>query len=283
MHRSASDPRNVAWTFVCRLATMARQGSPMARWTVWTVILVVVLSVCVCAQAEDVAVVDPVGLSGDDAAAFAGGVASLEMILAAGYPLPRDITARLGWSTVEWATFLQGLLRGDGYDVVLVLHDDPGGLWLSLLVGVPLPSAIAYVPVGIELPSGSGRLGQIAWAGEGISFDPRYATFTSVLATADNEAPVVAIMAPRLPVAGEAAEFKLSAYDPEGALVAFVWTVDGALLGVDARRTMTINFREGGRHVVAVTAYDKGGASTTQSLEVSVSSISNSDCGCGAN
>jgi hypothetical protein len=255
----------------------------MARWALASVVFVVALAVPVCAQSGALAVVDPAVLSGDDAAAFATAVAPLEARLAAGYPLPRDITARLGWSTVEWATFLQGLLRGDGYDVAIVLHDDPGGLWLSLLVGVPLPSAMVHVPVGIELPSGGGRLGNIAWLQEGASFDLRYATFTSVLTTPDNEAPVVAIMAPRHPVHGEPAEFKLSAYDPEGALVAFVWTVDGTLLGADARRTMTIRFRDGGRHVVTVTAYDKGGASSTQSLEVSVSSISNDDCGCGAN
>lgn len=254
----------------------------MARWALGMAVSVVALAVHVCAQSGALVVVDPAMLSGDDAAAFASAVTSLETRLAAGYPLPRDITARLGWSTIEWATFLQGLLRGDGYDVAIVLHDDPGGLWLSLLVGVPLPGAIVHVPVGIELPSGGGRLGNIAWLQEGASFDLRYATFTSVLTTPDNEAPVVAIMAPRRPVHGEPAEFKLSAYDPEGALVAFVWTVDGTLLGADARRTMTIRFRDGGRHVVTVTAYDKGGAWSTQSLEVSVSSISDDDCGCGA-
>lgn len=252
----------------------------MARWALASIVLIVALAVHVCAQSGALAVVDPAVLSSDDAVAFATAVAPLEACLAAGYPLPRDITARLGWSTIEWATFLQGLLRGDGYDVAIVLHDDPGGLWLSLLVGVPLPSAMVHVPVGIDLPSGSGRLGNIAWLQEGASFDLRYATFTSVLTTPDNEAPVVAIMAPRHPVHGEPAEFKLSAYDPEGALVAFVWTVDGTLLGADARRTMTIRFRDGGRHVVTVTAYDKGGASSTESLEVSVSSISDDDCGC---
>lgn len=252
----------------------------MARWALAAVVFAVALAVRVCAQTGALAVVDPAALSSDDAAAFATAVASLETRLATGYPLPRDITARLGWSTIEWGTFVQGLLRGDGYDVAIVLHDDPGGLWLSLLVGVSLPSAIANVPVGIELPSGGGRLGQIAWAEEGLSFDLRYATFSSVVTTPDNEAPVVAIMAPRHPVYGEPIEFQLSAYDPEGTLVAFVWTVDGTLLGADARRTMTIRFRDGGRHVVTVTAYDKGGASSTQSLEVSVSSISDNDCGC---
>lgn len=224
-----------------------------------------------CGVAQSVASVDLASLSGADAAAFSGAVAVLDARLAMGYPLPRDLTARLGWPLSEWTTFVQGLLLGAGYDVRIVTHADGAGSWTSLLVGLPLPSGrVAYVPAIVNLPSDGRGLGDVAWAQEGVSFDPRYALFTGVLPPSTNAAPTFSVTAPAEALVGTGRDFLIVGADPEADHVGYVWAVDGVTVGASARRVMTVTFPESDLHVLTVTAYDKGGASTVWTGKVNV-------------
>ena len=251
----------------------------MARSLVVLPVLLVLAAACGVAQS--VASVDPASLAGADAAAFSGAVVVLDARLAMGYPLPRDITARLGWPLSDWTTFVQGLLLGAGYDARIVTHADGAGAWTSLLVGLPLPSGrVAYVPVVVNLPSAGGGLGDIAWAQEGVSFDPRYASFTGVLPPSTNAAPTFSVTAPGQILIGTGREFLIVGADPEADHVGYVWAVDGVTVGASTRRVMTVTFPESDFHVLTVTAYDKGGASTVWTGKVNVLTEI-PECGCG--
>jgi hypothetical protein len=180
----------------------------------------------------------------------------------------------------EWTTFVQGLLLGGGYDARIVTHAEGAGSSTSLLVGLSLPSGrVAYVPVIVNLPSDGRGLGDVAWVQEGVAFDPRYASFTGVLPPSTNAVPSFAVIVPHRPVAGAVADFLISAADPEGDLVGFVWAVDGVTIGAEARRAMAYRFPEAGDHVVTCTAYDRGGASASETLKVFVLSEAPS-CNC---
>jgi hypothetical protein len=56
--------------------------------------------------------------------------------------------------------------------------------------------------------------------------------------------------------------------------------VDGVTVGASTRRVMTVTFPESDVHVLTVTAYDKGGASTVWTGKVNVVTEIR-DCGCG--
>jgi hypothetical protein len=245
------------------------------------VLPVLLILAAACSMAQSVASVDLASLSASDAAAFSSAVVAFDATLAAGYPLPRDITARLGWPLSEWTTFVQGLLGGAGYDARVVIHAEGSGSWTSLLVGLPLPSGrVAYVPVVVNLPSAGSGLGDIAWAQQGGSFDPRYASFTGVLSPSGNAAPTFSVTVPGAILIGSGREFLIVGADPEADHVGYVWAVDGVVVGASARRVMTVTFPESDRHVLTVTAYDKGGASTVWTGKVNVLTEV-PDCGCG--
>lgn len=239
------------------------------------------LSLLAHGQATSIVVVDPVSLSGASAALFSDGTATLALRLASQYPLPRAITARLAWSASEWTAFVQGLLRGMGYDARIVQHVDASGTWTSLVVAIPLgTSPAAFVPVAVALPSEGSGLGRIAWSQQGISFDSRYSSFSSVLPLAGNMPPSFSVIVPGEIVYGARREFLIAGANAGSELVAFVWTVNGVVVGADMRRTMTLSFPEAGEYVLQVTAFDKAGASTTVTDNVTVLREARA-CACG--
>jgi hypothetical protein len=88
-------------------------------------------------------------------------------------------------------------------------------------------------------------------------------SFLIASSTAHAAAPVVVIDAPDSATTGQPVAFDGDATaDPDGDLMSFAWRIDGQLLDVESS-WLSVSFAHPGPHVVALTATDSTGASTT--------------------
>jgi hypothetical protein len=220
-----------------------------------------------------------------DRAALAAAWTAVEGILKAGYPLSPVQMGKLGWSDSDFVQFAAGALESAGYTVLLATGSWSAGTTRTwILVGVPISSGLGYLPVEAvwSAVTSSIAIGQIAWQGgaSGGSFDPRYLSFTQAAAPAPNSPPAVTLsIADRYVVVDETTTLMAAGSDPDGTILAYVWTFsDGTKIG-GTTPVLWYTFREVGDATVTLTVVDTRGARTTHSVVAEVLAVK-PDCGC---
>jgi len=227
---------------------------------------------------------DP-GYSATDRAALAVAWTAVEGILKAGYPLSPLQMSKLGWADSDFVQFAAGTLESAGYTVLLASGSWAGGTTRTwILVGVPISGGLGYIPVEAA-PSALGSssaIGRIAWQGgvSGISFDSRYLSFTQATVLAPNSPPAVTLsIAERYVVVDVPATLVVAGSDPDGAILAYLWTFSDGTKIASMQPVLWYTFREVGDATVTLTAIDTRGARTTQSVVAEVLAVK-PDCGC---
>jgi hypothetical protein len=227
---------------------------------------------------------DP-AMSAADRAALAAAWTAVEGILKAGYPLSPVQMGKLGWSDADFVQFAAGTLESAGYTVLLVTGSWSAGTTRTwILVGVPISSGLAYIPVEAvrSAVTSSTAIGQIAWQGgaSGSSFDPRYLSFTQAVALPPNSPPAVTLSIAGYVVVDETTTLMVTGSDPDGAILAYLWTFSDGTKIAGTQAVLWYTFRDTGDATVTLTAIDTRGARTTQS-EVAEVLAEKPDCGCG--
>lgn len=220
-----------------------------------------------------------------DRAALAAAWTAIEGILKAGYPLSPVQMGKLGWSDADFVQFAAGTLQSAGYTVLLATGSSAGTARTWILVGVPVASGLGYIPVEAapSVLTSSYAIGQIAWQGgvSGTSFDSRYLGFTQAAALPPNSPPAVTLsIADRYVVVDETTTLMVTGSDPDGAILAYVWTFSDGTRIAGTQAVLWYTFRDTGDATVTLTAIDTRGARTTQSEVAEVLAVE-PDCGCG--
>jgi len=227
---------------------------------------------------------DP-GYSAADRAALAAAWTAVEGILNAGHPLSSVQMGKLGWADSDFVQFAAGTLQSADYTVLLASGSWAGTTRTWILVGVPLSSGLGYIPVE-AIPSAlasSYAIGQIAWQNgvSGTSFDSRYLSFTQAAAPAPNSPPAVTLsIADRYVIVDETTTLMVTGGDPDGVILAYLWTFSDGTEIAGTQPVLWYAFREVGDATVSVTAIDTRGVRTSLSLKAEVLAEA-PECGCG--
>jgi len=228
---------------------------------------------------------DP-AFSAADRAALAAAWTAVEGILNAGYPLSPLRMSKLPWSDTDFVQFTAGTLESSaGYTVLLASGSWAGTTRTWILVGVPISGGLGYIPVEAA-PSALASnyaIGQIAWQGgvSGTTFDPRYLSFTQAAAPAPNLPPAVTLsIADRYVVVGAPTTLIVTGSDPDGVILAYLWTFSDGTKIVGTQPVLWYTFGETGNVTVTLTVIDTRGARTTLSVKDKVLA-ERPDCGCG--
>jgi hypothetical protein len=221
-----------------------------------------------------------------DRAALAAAWTAVEGILKAGYPLSPVQMGKLGWSDADFVQFAAGTLQSAGYTVLLATGSWAGTTRTWILVGVPLSSGLGYLPVEAAPSAFASNyaIGQIAWQGgvSGGSFDARYLSFSQAAALAPNSPPAVTLsIADRYVIVDETTTLMVTGRDPDGAILAYVWTFSDGTKIAGTQPVQWYTFRDTGDATVTLTAIDTRGARTTQSVVAEVLAVK-PDCGCSS-
>lgn len=248
-----------------------------------TVLLLTVIScAAVLGAGPSVSVLPPSAYTGPDRAAFTAGVDAIGRQLQAGYPVPRARLVKLGWSEPQFVDLAAGTLRQAGFRVLLADGDFAGTPHTWILVGIELSAGYAWVPVEASPVwlSSEWQFGAIAWQGApGAAFDPRYSAFTATRELAANRPPQIVLMPPRTAVViDEDTTFLVTGSDPDGTIIAYIWTIDGEETLVDTRAMFRYAFSKLGEHHVALEVVDNLGGRTAASVDLEVLA---EDPGCG--
>jgi hypothetical protein len=227
---------------------------------------------------------DP-AFSAADRAALATAWTAVEKLLKPEYSLARLVhLSGHEWADADFAQFVAGTLQSAGYTVLLASGPWAGTTRTWILVGVPVSSGLAYLPVEAapSLLTSSSAIGQIAWQGgaSGTSFDSRYLDFTQAQALAPNAPPAVTVVvAERYAVVDETTTLMVNGSDPDDAILFYAWQFSDGTKIADPRATLWYTFREVGDATVHMTAFDVRGGRTDLSLVVEVLA-ERPDCGC---
>jgi len=137
-----------------------------------------------------------------------------------------------------------------------------------VLVGRPGPARQAVVACPVQRP-GEIALSRPSCAALLVALSIVIVCAAPALAAA----PVVTVAAPGTAVTGGAVAFDGSGTtDPDGDLMEYTWSIDGQVLDVESS-WLSVAFAHPGRHVVALTATDSGGASTILGHPIVVTGI----------
>ena len=126
-------------------------------------------------------------------------------------------------------------------------------------------------------------LGQIAWQAGAVntSFDTRYVSFSQAVPPAPNVPPsVVLSVADSFVVAGSTTTFVVTGGDPDGFVLAYIWTFEDGTRVIDTRPVFWHVFSDTtGKSTVVLEVVDNRGTRTSTSVTKSVVSTA-PDCGC---
>jgi hypothetical protein len=199
------------------------------------------------------------------------------------------------WKSRDFAVYTAGILSEKGYETLLVSGEGwPEGVHTWVLVGIPLGSKIAWVPVEATPEAGHSQqiLGRIPRATDGVGkiwFDVRYLNFDTMIELPPNIAPVAKIRPPvSAVVAGEPTKLlALTSIDPDGEIILYQWNFGDGRTRVSTTWSVRHEFKEAGSYTILLAVIDNRGKSTTNSLTLRVigqdeaGSSSSSGCGCG--
>ena len=183
-----------------------------------------------------------------------------------------------GWSSLDWAWYIGGLLFSLGYEVQLVRA---GEAWWTL-AGFLLDGQEVWFPVVPgALAADTGGTADLAYVPfVDRSFDRRYLGWEEARPLPENTPPVADARstARSLPPGRETWFLGATSYDPDGEIVLYLWSFgDGTTKrGVNVKHA----FRRPGRYTVSLVVVDKGGLMAQDELDIVVEDPS--DCGCGS-
>jgi len=192
------------------------------------------------------------------------------------------------WSSQDFAAYTQGILAASGYTSKLVAAEWASGRHVWLLVAVPLPERIAWIPTEATPEDGFaqlvlGRVPMFEDADGRLWFDERYVDPTEAIELPENLAPIPVVTA--VPLIGSAGEestfFGTGSHDPDGEVVLWFWEFpeDNESSGRIAGYTFTLPQH----YPVRLTIYDDRGASASATLLYTVNAprARVSGCPCG--
>ena len=199
------------------------------------------------------------------------------------------------WSSRDFAMYTAGVLSGKGYDALLVSGDSwPDGVHTWVLVGIPLGSKTAWVPVEAAPEAGQNQLvlGHIARvsSSESLAYEERYVSFNSVVALPPNKGPIARIRPPSSPIeVHETVRFMaLGSSDPDGEIVLYKWDFGDGKTEISTSSSVSHRFDDQARYTTNLTIIDNRGKATTSSVDLAVVRLQapqtdrpSGGCGCG--
>ncbi len=180
------------------------------------------------------------------------------------------------WMSSDFSAYTAGILASDGYVTQLVRQDGwPDGTHTWVLVGIPVSSGTAWIPVEASPTLGKRQsyLGSIPTYvdTEGtLWFDAAYTTFQAEVSLPKNIPPIVSIrVVPTQSIVGQDVTFMaLASYDPDGEMVHYDWDIAG--LETSHASTVRTAFQTAGTYTITLVGTDSRGAATTASIDFQV-------------
>ena len=198
------------------------------------------------------------------------------------------------WMSQDFAAYTAGMLASRGYTTRLVSQEGwPDGEHVWVLVGIPLPTRTAWVPVEASPTMGKSQttLGQVPSfldeAGQ-MWFEQKYMEFAREVSLPQNASPVASIrVVPTHSLVGQEVTFMaLASYDPDGEIVSYNWDLGG--VKTSNRCTIRHTFTEAGTYKIKLSVVDSRGKTVVASIDYKVRAIkeqgngsSGGGCGCG--
>ena len=198
------------------------------------------------------------------------------------------------WMSQDFAAYTAGVLAARGYTTRLVSQEGwPEGEHVWVLVGVPLPTRMAWVPVEASPALGKpqkilGHVPSFVDAGGQMWFEKEYVRFTSEVSLPENASPVASIrVVPTHSLVGQEVTFMaLASYDPDGEIVSYSWDLGG--METSNRCTIRHAFTQAGTYKIELSVVDSRGKTVVASIDYKVRAIkeqgngsSDGGCGCG--
>ena len=198
------------------------------------------------------------------------------------------------WSSRDFAMYSAGVLTEKGYNTLIVSEDGwPDGVHTWVLVGIPLGSKTAWVPV--EASPDQGHYQQILGTTPATTDDSgrmwfykKYLAFARVVPVPANMPPIAKIRKPVFAIAAHktATFFAFGSVDKDGDIVLYQWDFG------DGNKSTTVNwsvhhsFSTEGRYTITLTVIDNLGKQDITSLVLGTVGTTEEDssasgCGCG--
>jgi len=256
----------------------ARKTNGVRRARLGAVLLVgaaVLLAAALAAAAQAVPQVrqpDDPSLSSEARAALAQGMKALEAVLAAPNLGSGKVLGSGGWGTREFSIYTAGALGERGYSVTAVRADSSATARTWLLVAIPVPGTVAWVPV--EAAPGPGLpqtvLGRIPM--NGSAFASNYVTYAGTVPVPPNASPVARIRPPSArPMPNQTIELlALGSSDPDGYIVAYRWDFGDGTTALFPTTTAYHAFPAAAYYILTLTVTDNGGRSNVATWVLAV-------------
>ena len=204
------------------------------------------------------------------------------------------------WSSRDFAMYTTGVLSGEGYETLLVSGDGwPDGVHTWVLVGIPLGSKTAWIPVEAAPKPGNSQqnLGHIPSTTDATGrlwYEESYLNFSDTIELQPNLTPVAHIrMSGSTVIAGESTKLlALASIDPDGEIILYQWNFGDGQTKTFTSWVARHTFKGAGNYTLQLSVIDNRGktsVTTSMSLRVSktveeegaASSSSGGGCGCG--
>lgn len=195
-----------------------------------------------------------------------------------------------GWGMREFSIYTAGVLSERGYSVTIVGSDSSANARVWLLVGLPVPGGLAWVPVEPSPSPGYAQtvLGRVPMSGD--AFAAAYVTYAATVAIPPNATPTARIRPPSTRVyPNQVAELlAFGSSDPDGSIVVYRWEFGDGTWAVFYDYNAAHTFAAAAAYTVTLTVIDNGGRSGVATFVLAVGSDAplsteheKPDCGCG--
>jgi len=198
------------------------------------------------------------------------------------------------WSSRDFAMYTAGVLAEQGYSTVLVSGNGwPDGVHTWVLVGIPLGSKTAWIPVEAAPETGHNQqiLGSIPSTTDASGqmwFDKKYLAFTTLVQLPPNIPPIARIRKPvsALVESESSRLLAMTSIDPDGEMVLYEWDFGDGDSETAITWTVRHVFEKPGDYTVRLTVIDNRGSTASTTLVVRVLSTDEANqpsggCGCG--
>ena len=194
------------------------------------------------------------------------------------------------WISFDFSAYTAGTLAERGYETRLVSQGGwPDGVHTWVLVGIPLISRTAWIPVEASPDQGKSQpiLGYIPSFTDTTGkkwFIAAYLNFSDEIQLPANQPPVALIRSvPSRSTTNEEVTFMaVTSYDPDGEIMRYYWDL-GDGMAAEARNVRHA-FATAGTYTVSLIVTDSRGASATASIAFRVKEPGKNTgrgCGCG--
>jgi hypothetical protein len=191
--------------------------------------------------------------------------------------------------------YTAGVLSEKGYETVLVSGADwPEGVHTWVLVGIPLGTKTAWIPVEATPEAGHsqqtlGHIPSTTDAAGSLWYEEGYLNFSEVTELPLNLLPVAKIRPPvSAVVVGESTQLlALTSIDPDGEIILYQWDFGDRGTSISTAWSVRHKFEEEGNYTILLTVIDNRGKSATASITLRVVERGESEgssgdgCGCG--